>query len=298
VYVLRDKEDNVVAPSASATALRWWFAVEMRRMREAAGVTRDQAATAVVGSVANIGHVEVGRALPKPLELQKLLETYGVPERNDFFQDLRLRVKRGRDWWVGFRESVPDDWKLHLGLEVSAVQIESWNAHVIPGLFETRDTTDAIMRASHPDLDEQAITKRVELRMTRQVEVLDRNEPPLLWAVIAESALHWPVGGARVHRAQLAHLVELSERPTITIQILPFAAGAHLGNEGTFTILSAPPELRHIPGCVTVEDRIRMQYYDEPGQLMTYRNDLARLKIQALRPEESVAHLHQLAKEP
>jgi hypothetical protein len=270
----------------------------MRRMREAAGVTRDQAATAVVGSVANIGHVEVGRALPKPLELQKLLETYGVPERNDFFQDLRLRVKRGRDWWVGFRESVPDDWKLHLGLEASAVQIESWNAHVIPGLFETRDTTDAIMRASRPDLDEQAIIKRVELRMSRQVEVLDRDEPPLLWAVIAESTLHWPVGGSRVHRAQLARLVELSERPTITIQILPFAAGAHLGNEGTFTILSAPPELQYIPGCVTVEDRIRMQYYDEPAQLMTYRNDLARLKIQALKPEESVAHLHQLVKEP
>jgi len=294
---LRDKEELVVAASASATALRWWFAVEMRRMREAAGVTRDQAAAAVVGSVANIGHLEVGRALPKPLELQKLLETYGVPERNDFLQDLRLRVKRGRDWWVGFRESVPADWRLHLGLEASAVQIESWNAHVIPGLFETRDTTNAIMQASHPDLDEQSIAERVELRMSRQVEVLDREEPPLIWAVIAESALLWPTGGAPVHRAQLEHLVALSERPTVTIQVLPFTAGAHLGNEGTFTILSAPPELQYIPGCVTVEDRIRMQYYDEPGHLMTYRNDLARLKIQALKPEESVAYLHQLAKE-
>lgn len=287
----------MAAPAASATALKWWFAVEMRRMREAAGVTRDQAAAAVMGSVANIGHLEVGRALPKPLELQKLLETYGVPERNDFLQELRLRVKRGRDWWVGFRETVPDDWKLSLGLEASAVQIESWNAHLIPGLFETRDTTSAVIRASRPDLDDSAVDELVELRMSRQAAVRDRDNPPLIWAVIAESALHWPVGGPVVHRAQLRHLIELAERPAIDIQILPFAAGAHLGTEGTFAILSAPPELHHYLGCVVVEDRIRVHYYDEPGPLMTYRNDLARLKIQALKPEESVAHLHRLAKE-
>jgi transcriptional regulator with XRE-family HTH domain len=288
----------VVASSVSVTAVKWWFAAEMRRMREKRGLTREQAAAAVRGSVANIGHIETARGLPKPLELERLLELYGEPERVEFFQDLRLRAKRGRDWWVGFRETVPGYLHLLLGLEASAVQIESWDAHVVPGLFQTHATADAMIRVGRPDLDDDGINRLVELRMSRQREVIDREEPPALWSVIAESALRWPVGGTDAHRAQLERLIELAARPSVDIQILPFSVGAHLGTEGPFRILSAPPELENYPGCVVVEDRVGVRYYDEPTPLMTYRNDLSRLRVQALKPEESVAHLHQLLKEP
>jgi len=288
----------VVASSVSVTAVKWWFAAEMRRMREKRGLTREQAAAAVRGSVANIGHIETARGLPKPLELERLLELYGEPERVEFFQELRLRAKRGRDWWVGFRETVPGYLHLFLGLEASAVQIESWDAHVVPGLFQTRATALAMIRVGRPDLDPDGIDRLVELRMSRQREVIDREEPPALWSVIAESALRWPVGGADAHRAQLERLIELAARPSVDIQILPFSVGAHLGTEGPFRILSAPPELENYPGCVVVEDRVGVRYYDEPAPLMTYRNDLARLRVQALKPEESVAYLHHLLKEP
>jgi len=288
----------VVASSVSVTAVKWWFAAEMRRMREKRGLTREQAAAAVRGSVANIGHIETARGLPKPLELERLLELYGEPERVEFFQELRLRAKRGRDWWVGFRETVPGGLHLLLGLETSAVQIESWDAQVVPGLFQTRATALAMIRVGRPDLDPDGIDRLVELRMSRQREVIDREEPPALWSVIAESALRWPVGGADAHRAQLERLIELAARPSVDIQILPFSVGAHLGTEGPFRILSAPPELENYPGCVVVEDRVGVRYYDEPAPLMTYRNDLARLRVQALKPEESVAYLHHLLKEP
>jgi len=287
----------VVASSVSVTAVKWWFAAEMRRMREKRGLTREQAAAAVRGSVANIGHIETARGLPKPLELERLLELYGEPERVEFFQDLRLRAKRGRDWWVGFRETVPGYLHLFLGLETSAVQIESWDAHVVPGLFQTRATALAMIRVGRPDLDPDGIDRLVELRMSRQREVIDREEPPALWSVIAESALRWPVGGADAHRAQLERLIELAARPSVDIQILPFSVGAHLGTDGPFRILSAPPELENYPGCVVVEDRVGVRYYDEPAPLMNYRNDLARLRVQALKPEESVAYLHHLLKE-
>src|SRR5262249_52957815 len=128
---------TVVAASSSTTALKWWFAVEMRRLREKRGLSRDQAASAIKGSPQNVGHIEVGRTLPKPRELDKLLELYGVPERAEFFQDLRLRAKKGKDWWIGFSGSVPEHLNLFLGLEASAVQIESWDANVVPGLFQT-----------------------------------------------------------------------------------------------------------------------------------------------------------------
>lgn len=288
----------MVASSVSVTAVKWWFAAEMRRMREKRGLTREQAAAAVRGSVANIGHIETARGLPKPLELERLLELYGEPERVEFFQELRLRAKRGRDWWVGFRETVPGYLHLLLGLEASAVQIESWDAHVVPGLFQTRATADAMIRVGRPDLNDDGVNRLVELRMSRQREVIDRDDHPALWSVIAESALRWPIGGADAHRAQLERLIELAARPSVDIQILPFSVGAHLGTEGPFRILSAPPELENYPGCVVVEDRVGVRYYDEPAPLMTYRNDLARLRVQALKPEESVAYLHHLLKEP
>jgi transcriptional regulator with XRE-family HTH domain len=287
----------VTSSSSSTTALKWWFAVEMRRLREKRQVTREQAAAAVRGSQQNIGHIEVGRTLPKPLELEKLLELYGVPERAEFFQELRTRAKRGRDWWIGFGGSVPDHLNLFLGLEASAVQIESWDAYVVPGLFQTEATAAELIRVGRPELSAGEVDRLVELRMARQREVLDREHPPQLWSVIAEPALRWRVGGPDVQRAQLEHLVELAARPHVEIQVLPLSAGAHVGTDGTFQILSAPPELDNYPGCVFVEDRISGHYYEDPQQLLQYRNDLTRLQVQAAKPDETLQLLHEIAKD-
>jgi hypothetical protein len=294
-YVQEDSE--LAAPSNSTTALKWWFAVEMRRLREKRKVTREQAAAAIKGSTQNIGHFEVGRTLPKPLELDRLLEFYGVPERAEFFQELRVRAKRGRDWWIGFSGAVPPSFNLFLGLETSAVQIESWDAHVVPGLFQTQATAEALIRAGRPELDATDVARLVELRMARQREVLDREDPPLVWRVIAEPALRWMVGGPKVYREQLEHLLALTERPHIEVQVLPLEVGVHTGTEGTFTILSAPPELYNYPGCVFVEDRITGHYYEEPEQIMIYRNDLSRLRVQAIKPDETAAFIRRLIEE-
>jgi hypothetical protein len=287
----------VVAPSSSPTALRWWFAVEMRRLRENAGISRDQAAAAIKGSMQNIGHMEVGRALPKPLELDKLLETYGVPEHADFFQELRLRAKKGKDWWIGFSGVVREGFNLFLGLESSATQIESWNAQVVHGLFQTPAYAKALIEGAQPELPAAEVDHLVELRLARQREVLDREDPPQVWTVIAEPALRWEVGGRRVLREQLEHLIALTERPNIEVQVLPLSVGAHTGTEGTFIILSAPPELENYPGCVHVEDLAKSHYYEEKEQLATYRNALNRLRVQATKPEDTPAYLHKLVKE-
>jgi transcriptional regulator with XRE-family HTH domain len=269
----------------------------MRRLREKSHVSREQAATAVKGSPQNIGHIEVGRTLPKPLELERLLELYGVPERAEFFQELRARAKRGRDWWIGFSGAVPDHLNLFLGLEASAVQIESWDAYVVPGLFQTEATAAELIRVGRPELIAADVARLVELRMARQREILDRESPPQVWSVIAEPALRWRVGGPDVLRAQIDHLIELAARPHVEIQVLPLSAGAHVGTDGTFEILSAPPELHNYPGCVFVEDRIRGHYYEDPEQLLQYRNDLTRLQVQAAKPEETLELLHEMAKD-
>lgn len=281
----------------SPTVLKRWIAFELRKLRESRGISREEAAQAVRGSVGQIGHIEVGRSLPKPLELDKLLEIYGVPERSDFFQELRIRAKKGRDWWIGFDETAVPEWfGLFLGLESSAVRIESWAAQQVPGLFQTPEYTEAVVRGGEPELSDAEVAHRVELRTARQ-RTLDAADPPKVWSVLHESVLRSMVGSAAVMRAQLERLVELAKRPNIEIQVLPFSAGAHPGGTGTFTILSFPAELEHDPGAVYAETRVRGYYYEEPEELASYRDAMTRLQVQAVKPGESRAFIHRIAEE-
>jgi hypothetical protein len=133
-------------------------------------------------------------------------------------------------------------------------------------------------------------SRRVELRQKRQ-EILERRGGPTLWAVIDESVLHRPAGEPQVLVEQLDHLVKLLELPMLTIQVLPLEAGVHAGIEGTFMILTFPPELVGDPGIAYVESRIGGTYYEDPVEIMTYRNTLRRIQIHARTPEETRALL-------
>ncbi|WP_410662115.1 helix-turn-helix domain-containing protein [Amycolatopsis sp. lyj-84] len=284
--------------TTSPTALRWWFAVAMRRLREAAGVSREAAAREIQGSVSAIAHIENGRSLPKPLELKSLLALYGVAEQNEKFQSLRERARKGKDWFIGFDQNeVPADFGLFLGMESSASQLESWDAQVIPGLLQTRAYAEAIIRGSDAELPDDEVASRVELRMARQRMVFEEGERPLVWRVIARPALDWLVGGVEVMREQLEHLAVLATRPGIKLQVLPTSVGAHTGVEGTFTILSAPPELEDYHGCVYVETLVEPYYYEELRKIRAYRNALAELRVKASKPETTPALFRQLAKE-
>lgn len=287
----------MVTSSSSPTVLKRWIAFELRRLREAQNIGRDEAAQAIRGSVGQLQHIETGRSLPKPLELDKLLETYGVVERSEFFQELRTRAKRGRDWWIGFDEAAVPDWfALFLGLESSATKIESWDAQLVPGLFQTPEYAEAVIRGGEPDLSDDKVNHRVQLRTARQ-RTLDNDAPPKIWSLLHETALRSVFGGTDIQRAQLQHLGKLARRPNINIQVLPFAAAAHSGGHGTFIILSFPAELAHDPGAVYVETKIKGYYYEESEELSTYRDAMTRLQVQALTPKQSSAFIHKVAEE-
>lgn len=286
----------VTSSSSSPTVLKRWIAFELRRLRETQDIGRDTAAEAIRGSVAQLQHIETGRSLPKPLELDKLLEIYGVAERSEFFQELRTRAKKGRDWWIGFDEAAVPDWfALFLGLESSATKIESWDAQVVPGLFQTPEYAEAVIRGGEPDLSDDKVNDRVQLRLARQ-RILDNDDPPKVWCVLHEAALRSIFGGADIQRAQLQQLGKLARRPNIDIQVLPFKAVAHSGGTSTFNILSFS-ELEHDPGAVYVQTKIKGYYYEEPQELSTYRDAMTRLQVQALTPKQSSAFIHQVAEE-
>lgn len=287
----------MVTSSHSPTVLKRWIAFELRRLREALDITREDAANAIRGSVGQIGHIEVGRSLPKPLELDKLLEMYRVPERSDFFQELRMRAKRGRDWWIGFDETAVPQWfGLFLGLESSAMKIESWDTLLVPGLFQLPEYAEAVIRGGEPDLPDAEVTNRLQLRLARQ-RILDGDDAPKVWCVLHEAALRSVLGGKDVQRAQLHRLVELARQPNIDIQVLPFAAAKHADGYGTFTILSFPAELEHDPGAVYVQTRLNGYYYEKPDEIIVYREAMTRLQVQAITPERSPAFIRRVAEE-
>ncbi len=166
-----------------------------------------------------------------------------------------------------------------------------------PGLFQTAEYAEGVIRAGYPDLPDTAIQQLVELRMARQREVLEREQSAKVWRVIDEAALRRVVANPDVTSAQLEHLAALAERPNVDVQVVPLEAGAHTGTEGTFTLLSAPPELENYPGCVYVETLIKGYYYEELEDITRYRNALTRLRVQATKPKDSPAFIRRLAKD-
>ncbi len=281
--------------SNSPTALKRWIAYELRRLREASGRTRQEAAARLGRTVAQIGHLETGRNLPSAGDVEVLLTWYGHPERIEFFRDLLKRAKKGRDWWVGLADAVPEYFALFLGLEASAAQLQSYDSQVVPGILQTAAYAKAIVRAGERSQPDHEIARRVELRMARQ-QLIERAEEPLqVWSVLDEAVLHRQVGGVEVMREQLERLVKLAERPNIDLQVLPVTAGAHAGTEGTFTLLTFPPELHSDPGVVYVETRVRGIYYEDPAEIQLYRQALIRLQVQALSPDESPAMIQRIA---
>lgn len=273
--------------TASPTVLKRYVALELRKLREGAGITRAQSAEHLHCVVSAITHLEIMRNLPRPLELRALLELYGVPERTDDFQQLVTAARKGKDWWEPFGDAAPKWLDLLLGMEASAAQIDSYDAMTIPGLFQTHRYARALVRSGEPELPDADVEARVELRLARQQVLTREPEPPTVWTVLDESALLRTTGDEKVMREQMTQLLKLGDLPNVTIQVLPLAAGMHPGMNGTFMVLTFPPELAGDPGVAYTESRIGGIYYEDAAEIMRYRDTMTRVQLTARSPEES-----------
>jgi transcriptional regulator with XRE-family HTH domain len=276
----------VIAPSP--TVLKRYVALELRRLRESAGFKRDEVAKRAGCATSHITHLEVARNLPKVPELELLLRHYDAEDRIPAFVELLDGARAGRDWWTPFAGAAPSWFHLYLGLETSAEQISSYDALVIPDLFQTPAYAEHIVWAAEPDLTDVEVAQRVDLVLARQ-EILTRPEPPTITSVLDESVLYRPAVDDAVLAEQLNHLLELAAQPTVTIRVLPLAAGVHAGITGTFALLTFPALFKNDPGVAYTEDRIRGTYYDDPEDIARYRQTLARLAEAAYSVDESRA---------
>lgn len=286
----------MAASASGPTVLRWYIALELGRLRQRAGLTYKQVSERLGCSLSHIGHLETGRNLPAQAELEVLLDFYQVGERIPSFVELRNAARGAKDWWEPFKGAAPAWFDLFLGLEGAATQIESYDSAVVPGLFQTPAYTEAVIRAGRPELADEEVARRVELRQARQEVLTRKPEPPTVWSILDESVLYGTAGKPAMMREQLEHLVKLTELPNVTILVLPMSTRPHAGSNGTFIILSFP-DLMSAPAVVYTDGIVQGSYHQNSADVLAYRNALTRLHNLAGSPEESQERIRRRAEE-
>jgi transcriptional regulator with XRE-family HTH domain len=252
----------------------------LRRFREQAGFTLEDAARMLECDRSKISRIETGQRGIRPKELRELLVEYGVDEaRRDALVAI-ARQARQSGWWQSYSHVLSDAYQDFISLETSASAIWIYEAQLVPGLLQTEDYARTIASASLVGERQEEREQFVQARLTRQ-QVLARDDPLQFWAVLSEGALRQLVGGPEVVRAQLAHLIEISStRPNVNLQVLPFSAGAHAATSGPFAIMKFPeaPDL----GVVYLEGQTGGIYMESADEVARYTLVSEHLRASAL----------------
>jgi len=281
-------------PGAGPTAARLWLGTRLRRLREEAGISREDAAAAIRASAPKISRIELGRIPVKARDLADLLALYRITDEAER-EGMRALSRDGSlpGWWQAYGDAVPARMKHYLGLEQAARLIRSYDIQFISGLLQTPDYARAIVSLSASSSGERA-ERQVAVRMRRR-EILFRADPPHLWAVIDEATLRRPIGGAAVMRAQIGHLLEISQLRHVNIQVLPFRAGGHAAGGGPVILLRFAGD--QLPDVVYLEQLTSAVYPSKPAELAYYWDMLNQLATQADPPIASTTILNQIRKE-
>ena len=254
-----------MAATPSPTVRRKRLGIELRRLREEAGFTCEDVGRRLECSGTRISRIETGRINVRPGDVREMLEIYGVTSTEADSLVQLAREARRKGWWHTYGRVLPTWFEAFVGLESEAVRLRDFQPLVMPGLLQTEEYARAVLRAAPNAGSTEDIERQVALRMDRQA-ILAQPSPPDLWVVLSESVLRADVGGPAVMRAQLRHLVEMAERPNVTLQVLPFSNAAHVDPVSPFTILEFPEAadptvvyLEHLTGCLFLEtlDEIR-----------------------------------------
>ena len=257
-----------VSPGGGPTVRRLLVGAQLRRLRTERGISREQAGEAIRASEWKIHRLENGQVSFKDRDITDLLRYYGVtdPAQVDGLVAL-AREANEPGWWQPYNDLLPQWFRAYVDLESAAALIRTYEGQLVPGLLQTEDYTRAVLQGAHLDEPEEEVERRVALRMARQA-LLTRADGPRLWAVVDEAALRRPVGGREVMRAQLERLVEATKLPNVTLQVLPFGAGAHPAMVGAFSVLRFGDE--DLPDVVYVEHLTNALYLDKRDDVDQY----------------------------
>ncbi|MEU0242147.1 helix-turn-helix transcriptional regulator [Nocardiopsis sp. NPDC006198] len=276
-----------MATRYSPTIRRRRLSAELKRLRQAARMTSEEAARASELSKTAYSNIENGfKQRPKVPEVRAILTAFGVPPGQEYEEILDLcRQSLERGWWNRYRDVLA---ARYVGFETEASQISTWEPVVIPGLLQIPEYIEVTAQAALAQPED--IRRVVDARMTRQ-RILDDDDAPELWAIFDETALLRLEAHPRVCQQQVRHLLDLAERPTITLQMTR-ANQLNAGSGGPFVLLEFPEPVD--PTVVYLETDTDGIYLEEPDEIARYRNLMNHLRLAALRPGETIDQLQQM----
>ena len=268
----------MVEGAGGPTVLRILLGTQLRRLREARGITAQEAARAIRGSESKISRIELGRTSVREVDIIDLLSLYGITDPAEREELLSLAGQANQPgWWHQYQDVLPGWFQSYVGLEESAESIRSYDPQFIPGLLQTEGYASAVLALGDFSMDEAE--RLVVLRKERQRRF--SSGEMRLWAIIDEVALRRPVGGVNVLRAQLEHLIEACQQERLTLQITPFAAAGYAA-PGAFSILRFTDP--GMPDMVYVENLTSALYIDKSPEVDRYRLAMERLSIVSAPP--------------
>ena len=267
--------------------------VELKRFREQAGLTGEQVAEAMGWSVAKVYRLEGDKVRILVRDVGRLLQLYGIEAAEKEAVLELARQARLKDWWQQYSGAIPEWFQFYVGLEAAASALNGYEPELVTGLLQTEQYARAIMSTA-PMPDEDDVERQIAVRMERQKR-LTSDDPLGVWLVLNEAVIRRTVGGPEVMAEQLTHLGELAARKNITVQVLPFNAGAHPAMHGGFKVIKFPEPID--PDVVYLEEQTGALYLEKPEDVRRYSLMFDFLRAQALSPEDSAALIAQLASE-
>jgi hypothetical protein len=261
----------------------------LRRMREAAGISRADAGWQIRASESKVSRMELGRVGFKERDVSDLLELYGLQDEQEQSRLMELaRAANNPGWWSRYGDVMPNWFANYVGLEVAAKLIRTYEVLFVPGLLQTETYARAVVQLGKAYLPPDEIDQRVALRVTRQ-QILTRSDPVRLWAVIDEAVLRRPIGGRDAMCEQIEHLLKVSQLPNITLQVMPFSSVGYPGAGGAFTIMRFPEG--DLPDVVYIEHAASALYLDKLEDLDEYAAIMDALTIAAAPVSETTERL-------
>lgn len=271
--------------SPGPTVRRRQLGKELRRLREGAGKTIEEAALWVGIKPPTVSKIENGRQAIRPTNVRLLAQLYGIAAAET---DILIKLAdeaNERGWWASYGDIVPDWFRTFVGLEADASEIDGYDSELVPAQLQTAEYAEAVILAAHPSTTQAELERLGSFRHER-LERLAGKALPRLHFVLNEAVLRRPVGGADAFRQQLDHLAEMVQMPHVTLQVLPFSAGAHAAMGQTFTILRFPGDETALDS-VYLENNHGALYLERPADVERYQTIFNQLTTAALSSGET-----------
>ncbi|WP_043264808.1 helix-turn-helix transcriptional regulator [Streptomyces sp. CT34] len=281
-----------MASNVNPTVRRRRLGQELRRLREAKGLTAEEVAERLLVSQSKISRLENGRRSISQRDVRDLCGVYEVEDHRIVDSLMQMaKDSRQQGWWHAFGD-IP--YSVYIGLETEAASLRTYESLLVPGLLQTPGYAEAVIPGAVPELAPDDLEKRIQVRMRRQERVNDPDRPLRLWVVLDESALRRVVGSHLIMREQLEQLVEVSRLPHVTVQVLPYDTGAHAGMSGTFSILEFDDAADS--SVVYIEGVTSDLYLEKTNDVHKYTIMYEHLRAQALSADASREFIAEAAK--